>query len=221
MQVDEQDKPTTPQGQTSGPDWWSEPNPGWQQPPYPYQQPAGTWPGPSTHGYYPPSEAGSWGSDADPQARHQAEGRFRRLLTARMTGWLLAAVLAATVAGLAVSLAATPSLPASRNAVAGPFPGGNGFFGGFAGGAFGTVDSVSSSSFTITERTGETITVDETSSTTYRSGTGSASASAVTPGARVIVQGSTSGSTITATEVTVLPSGGFGPGVSGSNGSLG
>ncbi|HEX4220104.1 MAG TPA: hypothetical protein VHZ02_17120 [Acidimicrobiales bacterium] len=47
--------------------------------------------------------------------------------------------------------------------------------------------------------------IDETSSTTYRKGTNSAAAGAVTKGERVLVLGTTSGTTIKATQVIVQP----------------
>ena len=78
----------------------------------------------------------------------------------------------------------------------------------------GTVASVGTDSFTVTSFSGQSITVDEQSSTTYYSGGASASASAVVQGVRVMVQGSRSGNTVTATRVVVLPSGGFGSGPS-------
>jgi hypothetical protein len=49
------------------------------------------------------------------------------------------------------------------------------------------------------------VTVNEASSTTYQKGTSSTSASAVTAGESVLVLGTTSGTTITATQVTVQP----------------
>jgi hypothetical protein len=79
------------------------------------------------------------------------------------------------------------------------------------GGASGTVDSVSTSSFTMTTLAGQKVTVNETSSTLYEDGTSSTSASAITTGERVLVLGttnvlgSTSGSTIEATQVIVQP----------------
>ena len=151
--------------------------------------------------------------------------RSKRLLANRTTGWVAAAVLACAVVGLSVALATTSSSPtvAFRNGVTAPgrfggvptpgrsyFGGGPfaGRFGPGAGAVSGTVDSVSALRFTMTTNTGRKLTVDEQSSTTYRTGTGSASASAVTHGAHVIVAGSASGSTIKATQVVVLPAGG-------------
>jgi hypothetical protein len=55
--------------------------------------------------------------------------------------------------------------------------------------------------------TGQNVTVDETSSTTYQNGTSSTSPSAVTTGEDVLVLGTTSGTTITATQVIVQPTG--------------
>jgi hypothetical protein len=55
---------------------------------------------------------------------------------------------------------------------------------------------------------GQQVTVKEASSTTYRNGTSSTSASAITKGQSVLVLGMTSGTTITATQVIVQPSDG-------------
>ena len=52
---------------------------------------------------------------------------------------------------------------------------------------------------------GQKVTVKEASSTTYQNGTSSASASAITAGEPVLVLGTTSGTTITATQVIVQP----------------
>ena len=76
-----------------------------------------------------------------------------------------------------------------------------------AGGASGTVESVSAASFTITTPAGQKVTVNKASSTTYRNGTSSSSASAITKGESVLVLGTTNGTTITASQVTVQPAG--------------
>jgi hypothetical protein len=76
-----------------------------------------------------------------------------------------------------------------------------------AGGALGTVDSVSPPSFTISTSTGQKVTVKEEASTTYQKGTSSSSASAITKGESVLVLGTTSGTTITASQVIVRPTG--------------
>jgi hypothetical protein len=76
------------------------------------------------------------------------------------------------------------------------------------------VASVGGASFTVTSSSGQTVTVDEQSSTTYYDGGTSISVGAVTTGDRVAVQGTLSGNTVTATRVTVIPAGGFGPGSS-------
>jgi hypothetical protein len=57
---------------------------------------------------------------------------------------------------------------------------------------------------------GQKVTVDEASSTTYQKGTSSTSASAITTGEPVLVLGTTNGTTITATQVIVQPTGGSG-----------
>jgi len=76
-----------------------------------------------------------------------------------------------------------------------------------AGGASGTVGSVSASGFTLTTAAGQKVTVDEASATTYQKGTTPVSASAITAGEPVLVLGTTSSTTITATQVTVQPAG--------------
>jgi hypothetical protein len=58
---------------------------------------------------------------------------------------------------------------------------------------------------------GQNVTVNGTSATTYQKGTSSASASTVTSGEPVLVLGTTSGTTITATQVVVQPTGGASP----------
>ncbi len=78
-----------------------------------------------------------------------------------------------------------------------------------AGGAAGTVDSMSASKFTLSTSSGQKVTVDKTSSTRYQKGTSSnsssSSASAITNGESVLVLGTTSGTTITASQVIVQP----------------
>ena len=68
--------------------------------------------------------------------------------------------------------------------------------------------------------TGQQVTVNEASSTTYRNGTSSTAASAITKGESVLVLGMTSGTTITATQVTVQPTGNYGSAASSAAGVL-
>ncbi|TMG66703.1 MAG: hypothetical protein E6H82_06200 [Chloroflexi bacterium] len=56
--------------------------------------------------------------------------------------------------------------------------------------------------------TGQKVTVNEASSTTYMKGTSSTSANAITTGEDVLALGTTSGTTITATQVIVQSTGG-------------
>ena len=74
-----------------------------------------------------------------------------------------------------------------------------------AGGSSGTASGVSTSGFTLTTAAGQKVIVNEASATTYEKGTSAASASAVTTGEPVLVLGTTSGTTITATQVIVQP----------------
>jgi hypothetical protein len=77
---------------------------------------------------------------------------------------------------------------------------------------------VSTSGFTITTSAGQKVTIDEASSTIYQQGTSSTSASAITTGESVLVLGTTNGTTITATQVTVQPAGNGGSAASSAAG---
>jgi hypothetical protein len=99
--------------------------------------------------------------------------------------------------GSPAATTATPAKPAA-NARSGPA----------TGGAVGTVTSVSKSSFTLSTSAGQKVTVNEASSTTYKTGATASSASAVTTGQPVLVVGITNGKTITAAQVVVQPPGG-------------
>jgi hypothetical protein len=79
-----------------------------------------------------------------------------------------------------------------------------------AGGSSGTVTSVSKSGFTISTSAGQKVTVKKASSTKYQKGTSSSSASAIKKGVRLLVLGTTSGTTITASKVVVQPTDGRG-----------
>jgi preprotein translocase subunit YajC len=96
---------------------------------------------------------------------------------------------------------AGPAAKAGSNARSGPA----------AGGVVGTVSSVSTSGFTVSTSAGQKVTVKKASSTKYRKGTSSTSASAVANGKRVLVLGTANGKTITATQVIVRPAGGGSP----------
>ena len=81
--------------------------------------------------------------------------------------------------------------------------------GSAAGGAAGTVETVSRSSFTISTSAGQKVTVNKASSTTYRRGSLSTSADAIKNGKSVLVLGTVTGTTITAEQVIVEPTGGM------------
>ena len=100
-----------------------------------------------------------------------------------------------------VTTAASPAAT-SRQPVPGR-GGSNARSGPAAGGASGTVDSVSTSSLTITTSAGQKVTVNEASSTKYQKATSSISASAIKKGEGVLVLGTTNGTTITASQVIV------------------
>jgi hypothetical protein len=131
-------------------------------------------------------------------------------------------------AGCAPSPATTatsPPAPSGHLVPGGGAPGGfgpggqgaNARSGPATGGTSGTVGSVSAASFTLSTSAGQDMTVDEAPATTYQNGTSTSSANAITPGDSVLVLGMTSGSTITATQVIVQPTGGGGSGPSSAS----
>jgi membrane-bound inhibitor of C-type lysozyme len=101
-------------------------------------------------------------------------------------------------AGASTGQAAISTARTGSNARSGPA----------AGGVVGKVSSVSTSSFTVSTSAGQKVTVKTTSSTTYRRGTRSTTARAITKGRSVLVLGTTNATTITAKQVIVHPASG-------------
>jgi hypothetical protein len=131
---------------------------------------------------------------------------FSRKLTMSIIGGAAAIAVAGGSYGIVSATSSSSPAAASSGSAAGPGPGGGGSnarSGPAAGGSSGTVGSVSTTGFTMTTSAGQKVTVDEASATTYQNGTRPASASAITAGEPVLVLGTTSGTTITATQVTV------------------
>ena len=160
----------------------------------------------------PVSSPGS--SASATMARQPHRPRVRRLLSNRRSRWVLAgSLLAAVIAACGTSspAATSPSATAAGSGLAGGLGSGGGGSnarsGPAAGGAAGTVASASVSVFTVTTSAGQTVTVNEASSTTYQNGTSSTAASAITSGENVLVLGTTNGTNITATQVIVQPAG--------------
>jgi membrane-bound inhibitor of C-type lysozyme len=120
-------------------------------------------------------------------------------------------IVAATSSGAATTTTASSSHPFAGGSGSGA-SGSNARSGPAAGGAVGTVSSVSASGFTLTTSGSQKVTIKEASSTTYENGTSQASASAVTAGESALVLGTTDSTTITASEVIVNP-----PSSSGTN----
>jgi hypothetical protein len=114
------------------------------------------------------------------------------------------AVVVAVAAYVIVSASSTTSSAGARTAQTAR-PGSNARSGPASGGTSGKVATVSTHSFTVLTPAGQKATVDEASSTAYQKGKASASASVITAGEPVLVLGTTSGTTITATEVIVQP----------------
>jgi membrane-bound inhibitor of C-type lysozyme len=98
---------------------------------------------------------------------------------------------------------AQPTASSSQSPATGS--GANARSGPAAGGAIGTVSSVSTTGFTLTTAGSQKETITKSSSTTYEKGTSRASVSAVTNGETALVLGTTDNKTITATQVIVNP----------------
>ncbi len=147
--------------------------------------------------------------DADVASRAHRP-TVRQLLSTGRKRRIVAIVAVALAAGLSVGVAAAPSTTAASKI---SFAGGPGFGGGGSnarsgpapGGAAGTVRDVSTSSFTLSTSAGQQVLVDEAPSTTYQNR--AITASGVATGEGVLVLGTTSGTTITATQVIVEPTG--------------
>src|SRR5579862_5607208 len=173
---------------------------------------------PGGAGAAPPPPSSPDGPASATMAGQARRYRVRRWLSSRRRRWSLvaAAALVCAVVGLSIGLTTSSSPTAPRPVAASGSASGLGSGGGgsnarsgpAAGGAAGTVGSVSTSSFTLSTSAGQKVTVDEVSSTTYQDGTTPSSAGAVTTGAPVLVLGTTNGTTITATQVTLQPTGG-------------
>ena len=141
------------------------------------------------------------------------------MFSRRLTKSIAAGAAAIAVAGgsygiVSATSSSSPAAASSGSSAASSRPaGGSGSGGGAAnarsgpaaGGAAGTVGSVFMSGFTLTTLAGQKVTVNEASSTGYQKQTSPASASAVTKGEPVLVLGTTSNTTITATQVIVQP----------------
>jgi hypothetical protein len=140
-------------------------------------------------------------------AKQQRHLRVRRLLSNRRSRLIMGAALMCAVIGLSAACG-TSSATATSPSAAAPGGAGNARSGPASGGAAGTVASVSTPNFTMSTSTGQKVTVNEASSTTYQIGANSISASAITRGEYVLVLGTTSGTTIAAAQVIVQPTGG-------------
>jgi hypothetical protein len=148
-------------------------------------------------------------------------GRRWRVLSRRGLGATVGLIV--PVLGIGVGVAAcggtSSSQAATTTSSAAVSTSGSGGFGGgagsgngsnarstnAAGGSVGTVNGVSSQSFTLSTPTGEKVTVKESSSTVYNDGTRTSAASAVTKGEAVLVFGKVNSTTIIASQVIVQP----------------
>jgi hypothetical protein len=155
-------------------------------------------------------------------AAPQGPSGKRRFFSRRRNLVATVAIAVVAVAGITVGFVATSgssssTTTANTTSAGVPFAGASGGQGSNArstnepGGSAGTVSTVSSTGFTLTTTIGETITVNESSSTTYQNATSgtatSSTASAVATGDGILVLGTVNGTTIAATQVTIEPAG--------------
>ena len=112
--------------------------------------------------------------------------------------------------GSSTATTASSSSATSAQPLAGRGGGSNARSGPAVGGSIGTVDNVSKSSFTLSTSGGQRVTVKKVSSTTYKKGTSTTSASAIKRGKTVLALGTTNGTTIRASRVIVQPNGSAG-----------
>jgi hypothetical protein len=190
-------------------------------------EPAATPPAPSTAqgvggGAADATVTGSERAAGPPGSGGWAAPRYlqrprRGLWRSAVLAWIVAGILLLAVVGLSVALATSSGPPRIVVPIPGPgrvarpspvAPVAPGARGGLPSirsvAAAGIVTSVSFGSFSMTSLSGATLIVDEPSSTTYTSPSGPASASSVVKGVLVAVQGTRSGTTITASRVIVL-----------------
>ena len=136
---------------------------------------------------------------------------FSRKLTRSIVVGAAAIAVASASYGIVSATSGSSSAAASNGSAGGLGSSGGGSnarSGPAPGGASGTVSSLSTSGFTISTSAGQKVTVNQASATTYQKGTSPSSASAITTGEPVLVLGTTSGTTITATQVIAQPAGG-------------
>jgi hypothetical protein len=140
-----------------------------------------------------------------PAPKHARRRRARRLLAYRMSGRIAAAAAICAAIGLPFAVATSPSATAAQLVASAASATGepNARSAPAQGGASGKVATVSPSSFTMTTSTGQKVTVEEKSSTTYERGTTSTSAKAVAKGQSLLVLGTVNSTTITATQVII------------------
>jgi hypothetical protein len=145
---------------------------------------------------------------AEPITQQAHKPKVRRVLTKKRCQRIIATAMLVPALGLSAGLLTAAVASASQPASSAHAPGAGGQgsnarSGPAAGGSSGTVTSVSNSSFTMTTSAGQKVTVDEASSTKYKKGSSSISASAIKKGTHVLVLGTVSSTTITATQVIV------------------
>ena len=163
-----------------------------------------------------------WHREINRYPMDQRTSKDRLMFSRRLTRTIAVGVAAVAVGGGAYGIfnATGSSGPAAASTANAAKLGSNARSGPAAGGASGTVASVSTSSFTMSTSAGQKLTVDEASSTTYQKGTSSTSASAIATGEPVLVLGTTNGTTITAARVIVQPTGGVGSATSSTSGVI-
>lgn len=137
--------------------------------------------------------------------------RGPRWLRSKKSRWIAASALVLGLTGASVGVASSRSSEplAAPTPAAGAFGFGSGDGASnartapAAGGATGTITSVSPSGFTLTTVTGQKVTVNDSSATTYRDGSSTSESSVVQDEQKVLVLGIVDSTSISASSVTV------------------
>ena len=151
-----------------------------------------------------------------PMVEQGSRPRIRRPPSRTRRGFVVAAALMGSVAGLFIGVGSSPPASAAQSVAPSSSTGhlGSGSQGSNArsgpapGGSSGSVGNVAKSSFTLTTSAGQEVTVDEVSSTKYEKAAKSTSKNAITKGEHVLVLGTVISTTIQAAQVIVQTTGG-------------
>jgi hypothetical protein len=154
----------------------------------------------------PPTDSSSDQSIPVFMTREKRRPMKRQWLSNRRTRAITVVAVVTTAIGLSVGLATSgstsPNVSGGNTSSFGA-RGSNARSGPAAGGVAGTISAISKTSFTVTTSVGQSATINENPSTKYLNGTKYISVNTLTKGERVLVLGTTSNTSISATQVIV------------------